>query len=99
MAEGGIFPVRRKHKGVGLSGRWKAVNFGANYREADRCIVLMRDLLLVLPQVREYSLSISRQAHDTREQEDKDVRTSNYTPGTCEIGALEVLVKNNAPRR
>lgn len=33
-------------------------------------------------------LSFSRQAHDTREQEDKDVRTSNYTPGTCEIRAL-----------
>lgn len=43
-------------------------------------------------------LSSSQQAHGTREEEDKDVRTSNYTPRTCEIGALEVLVKNNAPR-
>lgn len=43
-------------------------------------------------------LSFSPQVCDTREQEDKDVRTSNYTPGTCEIGALKMLVKNNAPR-
>lgn len=40
----------------------------------------------------------SQQAHGTREEEDKDVRTSNYTPGTCEIGALEVLATNDAPR-
>lgn len=32
-----FFPVRSKHRGVGLSGRWKAVNFGANYGEADGC--------------------------------------------------------------
>lgn len=43
-------------------------------------------------------LSSSQQAYGTREEGDKDVRTSNYTPGTCEIGALEVLVKNAAPR-
>lgn len=41
-------------------------------------------------------LSSSRQAHDIREQEDKDVRTSNYAPATCEIRALEVLAENNA---
>lgn len=41
-------------------------------------------------------LSFSPQVRDTREQEDKDVRPSNYTPGTCEIRALKVLVKNNA---
>lgn len=43
-------------------------------------------------------LSFSPQVRDTREQEDKDVRTSNYTPATCEIRALKMLVKNNAPR-
>lgn len=43
-------------------------------------------------------LSCSQQAHGTREEGDKDVRTSNYTPGTCEIGALEVLVKDDGPR-
>lgn len=39
VAVGGFifFPVRSKHRGVGLSGRWKAVNFGANYGEADGC--------------------------------------------------------------
>lgn len=40
--------------------------------------------------------SFSQQASDTREQEDKDVRTSNNTLGTCEIGAFKVLVKSNA---
>lgn len=35
-------------------------------------------------------LSSSLQVCDTREPEDKDVRTSNYTPGTCEIVALKM---------
>lgn len=43
-------------------------------------------------------LSCSQQAHGTREEGHKDVRTSNYTLGTCEIGALEVLVEDDAPR-
>lgn len=103
VAVGGIFfPVRSKHRGVGLSGRWKAVNFGANYGEAEGCwqMYCPGEGPAAGSAMRRGAkpLSSSQQARGTREEEDKDVRTSNYTPGTCEIGALEVLVKNDAPR-
>lgn len=80
----------------------KQFNFGANYREADRgwqmCCLDEGPAAGSAARGGVKPLSSSQQARDTREQADKDVRTCNYTPGTCEIRALEVLVKNNAPR-
>lgn len=97
-----FFLVRSKHRGVGLSGRWKAVNFGVNYGEADGCwqMYCPGQGLAAGSATRQGAKPpcSSQQAHGTREEEDKDVRTSNYTPETCEIGALEVLATNDAPR-